>query len=73
MEFQDIRKVISVVKASSVGISVRLDREFIPFGSTIIGSTSASKLMLKNEGDLAVKYVLWTTHVFYFLRLQYTF
>lgn len=44
-----------MLNASSFGISVKLDREFVPFGSTVFGNASTRKIMLSNNGDLAVK------------------
>ncbi|XP_054283563.1 hydrocephalus-inducing protein homolog [Macrosteles quadrilineatus] len=51
-----VRKVMSLVQASSVGVSVKIDRDYLPFGSVVIGNSPTSKLLLSNNGDLAVKF-----------------
>ncbi|XP_046676891.1 hydrocephalus-inducing protein-like isoform X1 [Homalodisca vitripennis] len=37
-------------------MKVFLDRQFVPFGSTVLGNTATSRLLLCNSGDLAVRF-----------------
>lgn len=55
--FQDCKRVLSNIKAASVGVSVKLDQDVVSLRNTVVGHTATRTVLMSNVGDVAVKWV----------------